>query len=122
MKDKIKEKLEKEIEEELEKGITRNKVLPLNWAMDRIKPILEKAIEETKKEERENIMQEIYLLDWIKIMINAIEGRKTSWDKNPIIEWRNASDEVLMAFMSEAREKSIFPDVLEELKKELKNE
>lgn len=38
------------IEEELERGITRNKVLPLDWAMDRIMPLIENFNLEVHKE------------------------------------------------------------------------
>ena len=40
--------LSEKIREQLEKGITRNKVLPLDWAMDRINPILKEAVEKLK--------------------------------------------------------------------------
>ena len=42
--------LRKEIEAELQKGIRRNKVLPLDWAMNRINPIIEKGIKQAKAE------------------------------------------------------------------------
>ena len=74
-----------------------------------------------EKEIRKEIMQEIYLLDWIKIMDNAIKGRPTSWGERPIQEFRNASDEVLMALMDQCRIKKIFPDTIEEARKEIKN-
>jgi hypothetical protein len=44
-----------EIRKELESGINRNRVLPLDWAMDRISPIIEKAIQQTKSKLREDI-------------------------------------------------------------------
>ncbi len=43
------EKTEKDIRTELEKGITRNKVLPLDWAMDRINPIIEQTLHTAEK-------------------------------------------------------------------------
>ena len=55
------------------------------------------------------IYQKIYRLDWIKILHNATISRKTSWGKIPVMEWRNASDEVLMAFITECKAKGIFP-------------
>ena len=64
-------------------------------------------------------MQEIYLLDWIKIMDMAIKGRPTSWGERPIQEWRNASDEVLMALMDQCREGGIFSDTIKEARDEL---
>ncbi len=58
----IKEKLLKEIKEELDRGITRNKVLPLDWAMDRIEPILVNAIEETSKAKDEEFIKTLIKL------------------------------------------------------------
>lgn len=57
---------------------------------------------------RELVRVEIYRLDWIKILKNAINARPTSWNPNPINEWRNASDEVLGAFISAAEDARIF--------------
>ena len=61
----------KEIHDELERGITRNKVLPLDWAMDRIEPIIEKALSKVRldalKEEvefLENLIREYEQLEW----------------------------------------------------------
>jgi hypothetical protein len=62
----------------------------------------------TKKEEvemgrdlqdidKERIKAKLARLDWIKILDNAIKSRPTSWNDNPVREWRNASDEVYMA-------------------------
>lgn len=42
--------LDEKIREELEKGINRNDILPLDWAMDRINPILEQAVKQLKEE------------------------------------------------------------------------
>lgn len=39
----IKEKLKRDIQKELENGIKRYKVLPLDWAMDRINPVIDDA-------------------------------------------------------------------------------
>lgn len=44
------ERLLKEIEKELKKGIERNNILPLDWAMDRINPLIKEAIRQTKAE------------------------------------------------------------------------
>ena len=57
-----KNKIIEKIRTELEKGITRNKVLPLDWAMDRISPIIEKALtpaEEEHKKEIEMLQQQV---------------------------------------------------------------
>jgi len=54
--------LRKEIEAELQKGIRRNKVLPLDWAMNRINPIIGKGIKQAKAEMLKNKSQA--LIDW----------------------------------------------------------
>ena len=40
-----------------------------------------------------------WTLDWSKILYNAIQSRKLSWNENPVKEWRNASDEVCGEFI-----------------------
>jgi len=35
---------------------------------------------------------------WIQILKTAIDSRPTSWVKNPVIEWRNAADELMLAY------------------------
>ncbi len=72
--------------------------------------------------EREKIMYAIWRLDWIKIMNTAIKVRPTSWNEDPIREWRNASDEVVGALMNEATKKDIFEDQWKKAKKELERE
>jgi len=67
----------------------------------KLKEILDKSI---KVEELREI---IGRLDWIKIMDKAIKSRPTSWDDNPIREWRNASDCVYWAVM-DALEKELY--------------
>lgn len=43
------------------------------------------------------VKHELYKLDWIKILQQAIEMRRTSWGDDVVREWRNASDEVCVA-------------------------
>lgn len=40
-------------------------------------------------------IEDVCQLDWVKILRKAIKARPTSWAEFPIIEWRNASDEVM---------------------------
>jgi len=69
-------------------------------------------------EQKEWIIQMLYRLDWIKILYKAVNNRKTSWNENPVCEWRNASDEVLMAMMTQVTKKlNYFP--FKEAKKRL---
>ena len=42
----------------------------------------------------------LFRLDWIKILNEAIEGRRSSWGERPVLEWRNASDEVNCAVVN----------------------
>jgi hypothetical protein len=46
------------------------------------------------KQQREEIKNVLYGLNWIKILNDAIKSRPLSWNDNPVREWRNASDEI----------------------------
>ena len=50
--------------------------------------------------QKSNLKIVLYRLDWIKILSEAIEGRKSSWGESPVREWRNASDEVNCAVVN----------------------
>ena len=50
---------------------------------------------------------ELFQLDWIKILDRAIKMRPTSWKKDPVLEWRNASDEINFAVIRALEEKEI---------------
>ena len=63
-KKEIIEKVLKEIKEELESGVKRNKVLPLDWAMDRITPIIQKALQMRDAD----LQGKIENFDWFKIV------------------------------------------------------
>ncbi len=52
----------------------------------------------------------LHNLDWIKILDKAINHRKTSWKQDPVVEWRNASDEVCMAVINALEDKDILED------------
>jgi len=43
------------------------------------------------------IRNELSKLNWIDVLNDAISSRSTSWVKNPVMEWRNASDEIYMS-------------------------
>lgn len=62
-----------------------------------------------EQQTRTKIKQEIYQLDWIKILNEAIKSRPSSWNDNPIREWRNASDEILGALIHQMEEKKLIP-------------
>jgi len=53
----------------------------------------------------------LHNLEWIKILNNAIGSRPTSWNfseyNHPVIEWRNASDEICMALIKELEDVGI---------------
>jgi hypothetical protein len=50
---------------------------------------------------------DLYKLDWIKILSKAIEGRPTSWNIKPVLEWRNASDEICFAVVNALEEEGL---------------
>jgi hypothetical protein len=70
------------------------------------------AVEET----RETMRFELARLDWIKILDEAIKSRPTSWGKDIVCEWRNASDEVWGAMNREAIKNNIWSDLFANLK------
>lgn len=53
------------------------------------------------KKYSDKLKYDLARLDWIKILDKAIKSRPTSWRKNPVIEWVNASDEVMLALIHE---------------------
>jgi hypothetical protein len=63
----------------------------LNW--------IEAYAQKRVQEERVNISIELMQLDWIKILNEAIKMRESSWNDNPVREWRNASDEICGAVL-----------------------
>lgn len=66
---------------------------------------------------RELVRIELHRLDWIKILGNAIKARRTSWGEDVVREWRNASDEVIGALMTEAENARIFLTLEQKVKK-----
>jgi len=70
--------------------------------------------DEIKREEQRRLVGEIYRANWIKILSNATKNRPTSWGDDAVREWRNASDEVLMALMSELKATGAIADELKE--------
>ena len=44
-----------------------------------------------------DLKSRMYRLNWVKIIQRAVKSRPTSWGENPVVEWRNASDEVCYA-------------------------
>ena len=69
-----------------------------------------------KKIKYQDLKFEIYQLDWIKILHEAIKARPKSWNQDPVYEWRNASDEICGALIHALEEKSLIPNWLEEVK------
>jgi hypothetical protein len=59
----------------------------------------------SRADEREKLIQILYSLDWVKVMRDAYEGRKTSWEEiGHIREWRNATDEIMGAVIKQVKE------------------
>ena len=60
-------------------------------------------------------------LDWIQILDTATKRRKTSWNfggyEHPVVEWRNASDEVCMAVVNALEDKGILEDMYSRVKR-----
>jgi hypothetical protein len=57
--------------------------------------------------DKDKLKMILYRLDWIKILDRAIKMRPTSWNDNPVREWRNASDEINFAVVHALEEEGI---------------
>lgn len=75
---------------------------PLN---DEIKDFIRQALSTVEREAREDFRQELYSLNWIEILSKAIFLRPTSWNDNPVREWRNASDQIVGSLIQELEDK-----------------
>jgi hypothetical protein len=78
-------------------------------------------MEEQNLEKAEKLRQILHNLDWIKILDKAVNHRKTSWNfqgyGHPVVEWRNASDEVCMAVINALEDKQILEDMYSKVKR-----
>ncbi len=63
----------------------------------------------------------LHKLDWIQILDRAVKHRPTSWNfgsyNHPVVEWRNASDEVCMAVINALEDKQILEDMYSKVKR-----
>lgn len=82
---------------------------------------LDKWKNKVRKDERDKIRRELYRLNWIGVLKNAIANRPGSWSKNPVREWRNTSDEILSALMTAMEKKGIFENPFKKLLEEPKD-
>lgn len=73
---------------------------------------------EKQEEKYEPLDKILFSLDWTKILSEAINARKTSWNENPVREWRNASDEVLTALLHALEDNKLVKEPFRELKTE----
>ena len=64
-----------------------------------------------KKEEVKSLVGLLASLDWKKILYHAINNEvfSSSWNKNAVREWRNASDSIYCSIISHIRESGIDP-------------
>src|SRR5437879_2674299 len=74
---------------------------------------IKQLINQQVADEREIVRVELYQINWIHALSMAIKTRTTSFAKDPIIEWRNAADQVYGSFMIEAEQKGIFKSLKE---------
>ena len=70
---------------------------------------IKKFEQEVREEEKNKFKHALYNLDWIQILNDAIKSRPTSWAENPVIEWRNASDEICGAVCTALVMKGVMP-------------
>jgi len=63
----------------------------------------------------------LHNLNWIQILDKAIKHRTTSWNfgsyNHPVVEWRNASDEICMAVINALEDKNILEDIYSKVKR-----
>lgn len=59
----------------------------------------------------------LYRLDWIHILQEAVMLRRSSWGKDVVVEWRNASDCVSSAVIRALEEVGVLLTFKEEIKK-----
>ena len=64
-----------------------------------------------------NLRIELYKLNWIKILNDAINDRKTSWSERPVREWRNAGDTVCFALIHALEDKGLIETIFERIEK-----
>jgi hypothetical protein len=78
-------------------------------------------MEEQNLEKEKKLRQILHNLDWIKILDRAVNYRKTSWNfqgyGHPVVEWRNASDEICMAVINALEDKQILEDMYSKVKR-----
>ena len=70
---------------------------------------IERAVVLVRQETEKRCRDSLDKLDGIKILNQAIENRKTSWNNNPVAEWRNAGDEILFAVKKAFEEANNIP-------------
>jgi len=80
---------------------------------------VKKVFAEFIQAEKEEVVDSLYKLDWIIIMRDAIEMRPSSWNQNPIREWRNSSDEVCSATIGALRKLHNIKDPLKKALEEV---
>ncbi len=74
--------------------------------MNELKSQLKSLIADNYIEKRE-LRRILFKLDWKEILYNAIKNRPTSWNENPVLEWRNASDTILSALLRELEKRGV---------------
>ncbi len=99
----------------------RFKLSKMGWIKNRIdaEHKKHKSLDWSKIAEKKilsTLKQEMFQLDWMKILNRAIESRRTSWGERPVQEWRNASDEVLGAVINAMQDKKLIQTLQEEVK------
>lgn len=56
-----------------------------------------------------NLKYDLYKLNWINILNEAIKSRPTSWSETPVREWRNAGDTICSSLIRALEEKKLIP-------------
>ena len=82
-----------------------------DWIFELVSTQLEAEVDNARREGAEEAIES---LNWMKVLDEAVKSRPTSWNKDPIWEYRNASDEVKWAVKRHLIADGKIPDRMKE--------
>lgn len=88
----------------------------INIDRPKFKKLIRSYLNKEASRVEDDIKWRLTKLNWIKILDGAIKNRPTSWNDDPVREWRNASDEIWGSIMRAMRW-----DIVSDLRKRLRH-
>lgn len=73
--------------------------------IDTVDELKVRGIIQITLEDQPTLTQILSNIDWLNILIGAVNNRKSSWGDNPVREWRNAGDTIYCALINELRKR-----------------